>query len=122
MKPEGRKPYKQHTAKHHVTKKDGRGWWEGEIEPNKARARREAEKEIEQIMQDTLEEELNRFIEERKRYFMVVDTDSEEDIQSLHDVLKEEGLEMSKGELKIRALIMQGKLKEKIDEYTKRKN
>ena len=122
MKPEGRKPYKQHTAKHHVRKYEGKGWWEDEICPNSVKAKREAEKEMEEEFQRLLEEELNNFIEERKQYFMVVDTDSEEDIQSLHDVLKEEGLEMSKGELKIRALIMQGKLKEKIDEYTKRKN
>jgi hypothetical protein len=48
MKPEGRKPFKQHTAKHHIKGEPNGGWWNNVIEPNKTKAKREAMKEIEE--------------------------------------------------------------------------
>jgi hypothetical protein len=57
MKPEGRKPFKQHTSKHHIKGGKDQGWWCDVIEPNKAKARREAAKEMEQQLH---EEEMER--------------------------------------------------------------
>jgi len=47
MKPEGRKPFKQHTTKHHIKGRPDGGWWCDMIDPNKTKARREALKEME---------------------------------------------------------------------------
>ena len=57
MKPEGRRPFKQHRGKHHIKGAPDGGWWCDVICPNKARARREALVEIEQQL---AEEEVER--------------------------------------------------------------
>ena len=57
MKPEGRKPFKQHTGKHHIKGKPDGGWWCDEICPNKVKARREAMQEMFEELDDLDEKE-----------------------------------------------------------------
>ena len=55
MRPEGKKAFKQHTAKHHIKGEPDGGWWVEQIQPNKKKAKREAIREMEE---ELIEEQL----------------------------------------------------------------
>jgi len=57
MKPEGRKHCSYSHNAMHIKKKDGQGWWTEVCTPNKARAKREANKEIQKQLKETNREE-----------------------------------------------------------------